>query len=60
MSRRKLLRTSLAGAALVAGTQGVGFSIVAEVLLPNEIRAFRDAADQLAQLRGLRQLASAS
>lgn len=51
MSRRKLLRGSLATAALLALPPGVGFSIVSEVLVPDEIRAFRNAAAQLAQLR---------
>ena len=51
ISRRKLLRGSLATAALLALPPGVGFSIVSEVLVPDEIRAFRNAAAQLAQLR---------
>ena len=51
MSRRRLLRGTLAGAALLALTPGVGFTIVSEVLVPDDIRAFQDAAAQLAQLR---------
>ena len=51
MSRRKLLRGGLAAAALLALTPGVGFSIVSEVLVPDDIRAFQEAATQLAQLR---------
>lgn len=51
MRRRRFLRAGLVGAALVAVTPGVGFSIVSEVLMPDQIRAFRLAAQQLAQLR---------
>jgi len=51
MSRRRLLRGSLATGALLALPPSVGFSIVSEVLVPDEIRAFRKAAAQLAQLR---------
>jgi hypothetical protein len=57
MSRRKLLRGTLAGAAVLALAPGVGFSIVSEVLVPEDIRAFRGAAAQLAQLRQTRPLA---
>jgi hypothetical protein len=31
---------------------GVGFSIVSEVLVPDDIRAFRNATAQLAKLHG--------
>lgn len=51
MCRRRLLRGSLAATALLALPTSVGFSIVSEVLVPDEIRAFRNAAAQLAQLR---------
>ena len=51
ISRRKLLRSVLSGAALLALTPGVGFSIVSEVLVPDDLRAFRNAAVQLAKLR---------
>jgi endonuclease/exonuclease/phosphatase family metal-dependent hydrolase len=58
MSRRKLLRWSLTGAALAALTPTIGFSIASEVLVPDEIQAFRDAAQQLADLRPPEALAS--
>jgi endonuclease/exonuclease/phosphatase family metal-dependent hydrolase len=51
MSRRRLLRSSLSAGALLALTPGLGFSVVSEVLVPDQIRAFRHAAAQLAQLR---------
>jgi hypothetical protein len=51
MSRRKLLRSALSGAAVLGLTPGVGFSIVSEVLVPDDIRAFRNAAAELARLR---------
>jgi endonuclease/exonuclease/phosphatase family metal-dependent hydrolase len=51
MNRRKLLRSGLATTAILALTPGVGFSIVSEVLVPDDIRAFRDAAIRLAELR---------
>lgn len=51
MSRRKMLRASLASAALLGLPPGIGYSVVSEVLVPDEIRAFRRAADQLAHLR---------
>ncbi|MBW2400207.1 MAG: endonuclease/exonuclease/phosphatase family protein [Deltaproteobacteria bacterium] len=52
MSRRKLLRSALSGAAVLGLTPGVGFSIVSEVLVPDDIRTFRNAAAELARLRG--------
>jgi endonuclease/exonuclease/phosphatase family metal-dependent hydrolase len=58
VSRRKLLRWSLTGAALAALTPTVGFSIASEVLVPDEIQAFRDAAEQLADMRPANSLAS--
>lgn len=51
LSRRRLLRASLATSALVALTPGVGFSIISEVFVPDDIRAFRDAAARLARMR---------
>lgn len=57
MSRRKMLRGSLATAAALALTPGVGLSIVSEVLVPDDIRAFRDAAARLAALREPEQIA---
>ena len=51
LSRRRLLRASLATSALLALTPGVGFSIISEVFVPDDIRAFRDAAARLAKLR---------
>ena len=50
MSRRRLLRAGLAAGALAALAPSLGFSIASEVLVPDEIRAFRDAARQLAAL----------
>ncbi len=50
MSRRRLLRAGLATGALAALAPSLGFSIASEVLVPDEIRAFRDAARQLAAL----------
>lgn len=51
VSRRKLLRGLLSGAALLTLTPGVGFSIVSEVLVPDDIRAFQNASVKLAALR---------
>jgi endonuclease/exonuclease/phosphatase family metal-dependent hydrolase len=51
MNRRRMLRGFLAGGAVLALTPGVGLGIVSEVLLPDEIEAYRLAASQLAQLR---------
>jgi hypothetical protein len=48
VSRRRLLRTALQGAALLALTPGVGFSVVSEVLTPDELRAFDRLAERLA------------
>lgn len=50
ISRRRLLRATLSGAALAALAPSVGFTIASELLVPNEIRAFRVAARQLAEL----------
>ena len=50
MSRRKLLRLGLRGAALAALTPTVGYSMLSEVFVPNEIHAFEDAEATLAKL----------
>ncbi len=50
ISRRRLLRTALQAGALLALTPGVGFSIVSEVLTPEELRAFDLLALRLARL----------
>jgi len=50
VSRRRLLRTALQAGALLALTPGVGFSIVSEVLAPEELRAFHQLAVRLAHL----------
>jgi endonuclease/exonuclease/phosphatase family metal-dependent hydrolase len=60
VSRRRFLRAGLATAALLAVTPGVGFSIMSEVLMPDQIRAFRQAAQQLASLRPDRSVALSS
>jgi endonuclease/exonuclease/phosphatase family metal-dependent hydrolase len=53
VSRRRMLRMSLGASALAALTPGVGFSLVSEVLVQDEIAAFKQAAEQLAKLQGL-------
>jgi endonuclease/exonuclease/phosphatase family metal-dependent hydrolase len=58
MSRRRLLRASLMAAALVALAPSLGLSIASEVLVPDEIQAFRDAASQLAALDSRQELAA--
>jgi len=50
VSRRRFLRGSLRSAALLALAPSVGFSILSEVLVPDEIHAFRAAAQHLAAL----------
>jgi hypothetical protein len=50
VSRRRLLRGSLRSAALLALAPSVGFSILSEVLAPDEIHAFRAASKDLASL----------
>jgi endonuclease/exonuclease/phosphatase family metal-dependent hydrolase len=50
VSRRRLLRTALQAGALLALTPGLGFSIVSELLTPEELRAFDRIADRLARL----------
>jgi endonuclease/exonuclease/phosphatase family metal-dependent hydrolase len=49
LSRRRLLRGSLQCAALAALAPGVGLSVLSEVFLPNEIRAFDALAARLQQ-----------
>ena len=50
ISRRRLLRTALQAGALLALTPGVGFSIVSELLTPDELRAFDQLALRLTRL----------
>ena len=50
VSRRRLLRTALQAGAVLALTPGVGFSIVSELLTPEELRAFDRLAVRLARL----------
>jgi len=50
VSRRRLLRNALQVGALLALTPGVGFSIVSEVLAPEELQAFDRLAVRLARL----------
>lgn len=49
-TRRRLLRGALQAAALVALTRGVGFSILSEVFVPDELRAFEALTQRLVQL----------
>ncbi|MDH3211734.1 MAG: endonuclease/exonuclease/phosphatase family protein [Myxococcales bacterium] len=50
LSRRRLLRASLQCAALGALAPGVGLSILSEIFVPGEIRAFEALADRLGRL----------
>ena len=50
IARRRLLRGLLAGAGLMAFTPGIGLSILSEVLVPDEIRAFTALANRLKEL----------
>lgn len=50
VSRRRFLRGSLRSAALLALAPSVGCSILSEVLVPDEIHAFRAASRHLASL----------
>lgn len=50
VSRRKMLRMSFGAAAVAALTPGLGFTVVSEVLVQDEITAFKQAAAQLARL----------
>jgi endonuclease/exonuclease/phosphatase family metal-dependent hydrolase len=50
VSRRALLRGSLNAAALIALWPGVGFSLLSELFVSDEIRAFDDVAARLARL----------
>lgn len=49
-TRRRLLRGALRGAALAALTPGIGFSILSEVFVPDELRAFELLAQRLTRL----------
>jgi hypothetical protein len=51
ISRRRILRTALQAGAVLALTPGVGFSIVSELLTPDELRAFDQLALRLTRLR---------
>ena len=50
MSRRRLLRGALRGAALAALAPAVGLSILSEVFVPSELRAFEALAHRLSQV----------
>ena len=56
MSRRRVLRASLAAGALTVLAPSLGYRVASEILVPDEIRAFREAARQLAALRPVRRL----
>jgi hypothetical protein len=48
-TRRRLLRTALRGAAVTALVPSVGLTILSEVFVPDELRAFENLAEQLSQ-----------
>ena len=50
ISRRRMLRMSLGATCLLALTPGVGLSYFTEVLVQDEIRSFKRAEEQLAEL----------
>jgi endonuclease/exonuclease/phosphatase family metal-dependent hydrolase len=50
LTRRRLLRTSLRGLAIAALTPGLGFSLLSEVFVKDEIQAFDELEQRLAQL----------
>lgn len=50
VSRRRLLRASLKGTALLALTPALGFSLLSELFVSQEIRAFDEASARLALL----------
>jgi endonuclease/exonuclease/phosphatase family metal-dependent hydrolase len=50
-TRRRLLRGALRGAAVAALAPAVGLSILSEVYVPNELRAFERLAQRLSQAR---------
>lgn len=52
VTRRRLLRASLRGAALLALAPGLGFSVLSEVYAPDELRAFEQLDARLAAWRG--------
>lgn len=47
VTRRRLLRVSLQGAAALALAPGLGFSLLSEVFAPDELRAFRQLTARL-------------
>jgi endonuclease/exonuclease/phosphatase family metal-dependent hydrolase len=49
-TRRRLLRGALRGAAVAALAPAVGFSILSEVFVPSELRAFKNLANRLSQV----------
>lgn len=49
-TRRRLLRGTLRGAAIAALTPGIGFSILSEIFVPDELRAFEVLAKRLTRL----------
>jgi sphingomyelin phosphodiesterase 2 len=51
VTRRRLLRASLHGAALLALAPGLGYSLLSEVCAPDELRCFDDLAARLASWR---------
>jgi endonuclease/exonuclease/phosphatase family metal-dependent hydrolase len=51
LSRRRLLRASLQGAALAALAPGVGYSLLSEVFVPDELRAFDTVSASLARFQ---------
>jgi endonuclease/exonuclease/phosphatase family metal-dependent hydrolase len=50
LTRRRLLRGGLQGVGLLALTPGVGFGLLSEVFVPDEIRAFESLSARLAAL----------
>jgi hypothetical protein len=50
VTRRRLLRNALHGAALASLAPGIGFSILSEVFAPSQIRAFDSLANRLTRL----------
>jgi len=50
MTRRRLLRGALRGAAVAALAPTVGLSILSEVYVPGELRAFETLANRLSQV----------
>jgi endonuclease/exonuclease/phosphatase family metal-dependent hydrolase len=50
LNRRRLLRGALQGAALASLVPGIGLSILSEIFVPSEIRAFESLANRLTRL----------